>query len=267
MTASNLGALYIPIPGTELTAVVSALRAAFPSLGLQDAGNMVGKILDAYPGASKERGEPYTKGSNAGEWIASRIAQDTGIQANISTKGDGGAADSGPATGADGGEAYRDPFDPDFWTKQVELKNAEKGGLSAEDMPGNGQDAGVKNDDGKTEMAMNGQAPDEGEAPQKAAELKSDEKSAEELKAEIQKEIGGAAGKLAEGLLVTPTEGGLLVTISEQSDAPMFGLGSAVPEGTMVAAMEKIGKLLSERSKGAVAIRGHTDGRPFKSGN
>lgn len=81
MTASNLGALYIPIPGTELTAVVSALRAAFPSLGLQDAGNMVGKILDAYPGASKERGEPYTKGSNAGEWIASRIAQDTGIAA------------------------------------------------------------------------------------------------------------------------------------------------------------------------------------------
>jgi chemotaxis protein MotB len=199
--------------------------------------------------------------------VLSEIAQDTGLQANISTKGDGGAADSGPATGADGGEAYRDPFDPDFWTKQVELKNAEKGGLSAEDMPGNGQDAGVKNDDGTTEMAMNGQAPDEGEALQKAAELKSDEKSAEELKAEIQKEIGGAAGKLAEGLLVTPTEGGLLVTISEQSDAPMFGLGSAVPEGTMVAAMEKIGKLLSERSKGAVAIRGHTDGRPFKSGN
>lgn len=81
MTASNLGALYVPIPGTELTAVVSALRAAFPALGLQDAGNMVGKILDAYPGASKERGEPYTKGSNAGEWIASRIAQDTGIAA------------------------------------------------------------------------------------------------------------------------------------------------------------------------------------------
>lgn len=81
MNVSNLGALYIPIPGTELTAVVSALRAAFPALGLQDAGNMVGKILDAYPGASKERGEPYTKGSNAGEWIASKIAQDTGIAA------------------------------------------------------------------------------------------------------------------------------------------------------------------------------------------
>ena len=27
---------------------------------------------------------------------------------------------SGPATGASGGESYRDPFAPDFWTKQVE---------------------------------------------------------------------------------------------------------------------------------------------------
>ena len=79
MTVSNLGALYVPIPGTELTAIVNGLRSGFPSLGLQDAGNLVGKILDAYPGASKARGEPYTKGSNAGEWIASKIAQDTGV--------------------------------------------------------------------------------------------------------------------------------------------------------------------------------------------
>ena len=210
--------------------------------------------------------------------VLSEIAQDTGLQANISTKGDGGASDSGPATGADGGEAYRDPFDPDFWTKQVELQDADKGGLSAEDMPGNGQDSGVQNapdagKDGKTELAMNGKAPEDGQAEQKeqasqqAAALKSDEKSAAELKAEIQKEIGGAAGKLAEGLLVTPTEGGLLVTISEQADTPMFGLSSAVPEKTMVVAMEKIGKLLAERSKGAIAIRGHTDGRPFKRGS
>ena len=39
---------------------------------------------------------------------------------NISRKGDGGAQTSGPATGASGGESYRDPFAPDFWTKQVE---------------------------------------------------------------------------------------------------------------------------------------------------
>ena len=49
-----------------------------------------------------------------------RSPSDTGVRQNISAKGDGGAQISGPATGASGGESYRDPFAPDFWTKQVE---------------------------------------------------------------------------------------------------------------------------------------------------
>jgi chemotaxis protein MotB len=209
--------------------------------------------------------------------VMSEIVNEVGRNANISAKGDGGASTSGPATGADGGEAYRDPFDPDFWTKQVELQNAEKGGDSLEAKAGDGPADASKEKaaaDGKqTEVAMKAPsdqtpldkpAPDEA-ANDKASPVKPDEKAAESLKAEIEKEIGGSAGKLAEGLLVTPTEGGLLVTISEQADTPMFGLGSAVPEKDMVIAMEKIGKLLAARS-GAIAIRGHTDGRPFKKG-
>src|SRR5690606_34284165 len=38
---------------------------------------------------------------------------------NVSEKGDGGAQTSGPATGAQGGESYRDPFAPDFWSQEV----------------------------------------------------------------------------------------------------------------------------------------------------
>lgn len=192
--------------------------------------------------------------------VLSEIANEVGRQANISAKGEGGASTSGPATGAEGGEAYRDPFDPDFWTKQVELQNAEKGGESLEAKAGNGPSDDTKDAAGKEK------SPEELKAEaDKAAAQKPDEKAAETLKAEIQKEIGGAAGKLSEGLLVTPTEGGLLVTISEQGEAPMFGVGSAVPQKDMVIAMEKIGKLLAVR-KGSVAIRGHTDGRPFKNG-
>ena len=52
--------------------------------------------------------------------VLAEIAADTGVDQNISPKGDGGAQTSGPATGASGGESYRDPFAPDFWTKQVE---------------------------------------------------------------------------------------------------------------------------------------------------
>ncbi|ASY67744.1 MotB family protein [Sinorhizobium fredii] len=190
--------------------------------------------------------------------VLSEIAKEVGQQANISAKGEGGAAQSGPATGADGGEAYRDPFDPDFWTKQVEVKDA--GNAAESDVAA--ADAGKDPATGealKTAEVLKGEGPLEQEAEAEQ------QKEAEALKAEIEKAVGGEAGRLLEGLVVTPSEGGLLVTISEQTDAPMFAVGSAVPAKDLVLAMEKIGTLLAER-QGAVAIRGHTDGRPFKDG-
>lgn len=52
--------------------------------------------------------------------VLAEIAADTGQLQNISAKGDGGVQDSGPGTGASGGESYRDPFAPDFWSTQIE---------------------------------------------------------------------------------------------------------------------------------------------------
>ncbi len=193
--------------------------------------------------------------------VLSEIAREVGHEANISVKGDGGAAQSGPSTGAAGGEAYRDPFDPDFWTKQVEVKDA--GNTAESDV------ASAANSAREAASAPN--VPDKAEgakaadAPENQAPAENPQKEAEALKAEIEKELGGEAGRLLEGLAVTPAEGGLLVTISEQTDAPMFAVGSAVPQKELVLAMEKIGRLLAERP-GAVAVRGHTDGRPFKDG-
>ena len=193
--------------------------------------------------------------------VLSEIAREVGHEANISVKGDGGAAQSGPSTGAAGGEAYRDPFDPDFWTKQVEVKDA--GNTAESDMASAAHST--------REAASGPKAPDSAEgakaadAPENQAPAENPQKEAEALKAEIEKELGGDAARLLESLAVTPAEGGLLVTISEQTDAPMFAVGSAVPQKELVLAMEKIGRLLAERP-GAVAVRGHTDGRPFKDG-
>ncbi|MFB2549656.1 MotB family protein [Ensifer soli] len=202
--------------------------------------------------------------------VLSEIANEVGQQANVSVKGDGGAAQSGPATGADGGEAYRDPFDPDFWTKQVEVRSASSG--TADATGGQPAPPGTEPGDAAVEMAAgrtadgtgkDATAPDAANGAESAAAA---EKEAKDLQAEIRKDIGATAGRLAEGLVVTPAEGGILVTLSEQSDAPMFGLGSAVPERSMVMAMEQIGKVLASRG-GAIAIRGHTDARPFKDGS
>lgn len=194
--------------------------------------------------------------------VLSEIAQEVGQQANVSAKGEGGAANSGPSTGASGGEAYRDPFDPDFWTQQVDISQATSAGSEGKTV----QEALAKEEAEKAEAAKAEAEAAKVEAEQVAAdEAKSKEdKDAAELAKQINKEIG-TLGKLAEGLTVTPAEGGLLVSLTDQLDTPMFNIGSAVPQRDMVLAMEKIGKILASRP-GAIAIRGHTDARPFAGG-
>jgi chemotaxis protein MotB len=213
--------------------------------------------------------------------VLAEIAQEVGQQANVSAKGEGGAADSGPATGADGGEAYRDPFDPDFWTKQVqatsaedrrevervqaadvELEADEQAAAIAAPQPRDDTSLPVAPTDAAKAGKTDENLPDATSAdPSK--DLEEAEDVAEELRRQIASKIQGVAGKLAEGLVVTPAEGGLLVTISDQATDPMFNVGSAVPRREMVLAMERIGQVLKDR-KGSVLIRGHTDGRQFK---
>lgn len=185
--------------------------------------------------------------------VLAEIALETGTQTNVSAKGDGGAAQSGPATGASGGEAYRDPFDPDFWSQQLEQQR-----VSLEE----GQSM-VKAEAYPEALAPADAGP---EADLTEAEAAAKRAEADLLKDEIAQALGGAVGKLAEGLTVTSAEGGLLVSITDQLDFGMFNVGSAVPARDLVVAMEKIGKILAERP-GAIAIRGHTDARPFSSGD
>jgi chemotaxis protein MotB len=222
--------------------------------------------------------------------VLAEIAQEVGQQANVSAKGEGGASDSGPATGADGGEAYRDPFDPDFWTKQVQVTTAEPAAKAVEvaaldpkDTPVDPAAKLIKVADSalpetpqkpstdpvptpeQVAMAVPQPKPSEAQRAESKAASAAEMKAAADLRADIEKQIGDAAGKLAEGLVVTPSEGGMLVSISDQSNAPMFTVGSAVPGREMVLVMEKIGQLLAKRD-GSIVIRGHTDGRQFKGG-
>ncbi|MEJ1173099.1 MotB family protein [Agrobacterium sp. CMT1] len=228
--------------------------------------------------------------------VLAEIAQQVGQQANVSAKGEGGAADSGPATGASGGEAYRDPFDPDFWTQQVKITRADQqqkpveqqaaenkqenaadsaqavavtSSQAPEDKAQDAMDVAAvvpqQRPDAAEQAALVRPRPDQQQEAKDVQQKASDAEweKADTLREEIEKQISGITGRLSEGLVVTPAEGGLLLTISDQTETPMFNIGSAVPRREMVLAMEKIGKLLQERG-GSVVIRGHTDGRQFK---
>lgn len=211
--------------------------------------------------------------------VLSEIAQEVGQQANVSVRGEGGAAESGPSTGASGGDAYRDPFDPDFWSKQVQAAARGRSTAKVEDttLPVS-EEAGVSKEatdasettrdlaKGRVVEATRAQV----QSPETAAADDARHKAAEERQAdaadrlseEIRQQIAGVSGKLADGVVVAPAEGGLLVSLSDQQNEAMFDVGSAVPKKDMVMAMEKIGAILKER-KGAIVIRGHTDARPF----
>lgn len=219
--------------------------------------------------------------------VLAEIAKETGTKSNISETGDGGAANSGPASGANGGEAYRDPFDPDFWSKQTKVeqdiiaesqaslqeqleaeKKAQEDVAAAAKLATTGAEADSKSEI-EAEQAKQtelGLAMGAAEGDKAGNEGEKAKKRARELESEIGKALDGAAiGKLAEGLSVEPAEGGLLVSLTDQFEFEMFRIGSAVPERALVLAMAKIGEVLSKKN-GSVSIRGHTDARPFSNG-
>jgi chemotaxis protein MotB len=63
---------------------------------------------------------------------------------------------------------------------------------------------------------------------------------------------------------VQVTAEGILISLTDDARYSMFAIGSAEPQPETVQIMEKIGRILKGGS-GSIVIRGHTDGRPYKS--
>ena len=222
--------------------------------------------------------------------VLAEIAAETGMLQNMSDKGDGGAQLAGPATGASGGESFRDPFAPDFWSQQIvpgvdapptdEEQVLTEAGDEKKPQEVNRADMAAKAEAGRAETKPDQRTalplPEVEKAEEKAAAKpekpvdpsKPSEKVEREA-AEIRREIARALGKddkLAGGLSVEATKDGVLISVTDQLDFGMFEIGSAVPRRDLVLAMEKIGRVLAGR-EGFIHINGHTDGRPFAGNN
>ncbi len=228
--------------------------------------------------------------------VLAEIAGDTGTQQNISAKGDGGAADSGPATGASGGDAYRDPFAPDFWSQEMAAPPPAEAAVTKADRTEEAETAGGQQataqpeQPAETSMAELQQAfaappeekPSEAVAetakPVEPAEPKPAEASSpaedaqpdaavEQTATRISQELREAfknGDKMYGGISVVPTDKGVMISVTDQLNVGMFEIGSAVPRRELVLAMEKISKVLMDE-KGNIVINGHTDSRPFAS--
>jgi chemotaxis protein MotB len=88
---------------------------------------------------------------------------------------------------------------------------------------------------------------------------------ASELKANILRALGDETRAAAiPHIEVEETADGILVSLTDDAKFSMFPVGSAKPNPETVQVMEKVGQVLSSGS-GSIVIRGHTDGRPYKS--
>ncbi|MCB8823547.1 MotB family protein [Microvirga rosea] len=185
--------------------------------------------------------------------------------------------------GTNGGEAYRDPFDPMYWQVVPGAKPKTKtpgapgtmapvpregtiDALAPSSKAGTDPASGERDDkkSGSQTTNADAQLSGPGRAQQDTAKATATDGDAD-LKSEIAKALQPEKlSSPAPHVEVKRTGEGLLISVTDDLNFSMFAVGSAEPQPKVVRAMEKIAKIISERP-GKIIIRGHTDGRPFRS--
>lgn len=197
---------------------------------------------------------------------------------SVSTKSEKfqGSPDGSGLPGLNGGDAYRDPFDPASW--QLSPNTVESGGqpeavppaefqtavLPPENSAASGQtEQDIAPGEDVAEAASNEQVTQgEPAKPAEVADAASEQATA--IRSEIEEELAKSGQALPPNIEVTAGEGSVTVSLADDVATGMFEIGSAKPTAEAVAMMEKIAAVLARR-EGDVVIRGHTDARPFRS--
>ena len=230
--------------------------------------------------------------------LAEIAAKDNSAGAGPST----GGADVGGGSGSEAVQEFRDPFDPFFAesgdqsagieTVSAPASEALRPTLAspAEEKPDNQANEELQPSeelqattlplstaDGDPSSAISGgslpMSPVEQgavhativESPVPPPEEKSDPAELEKLVAELSEAVDeGNGSQHAPGVAVEQTGEGVMISLTDDADFGMFDIGSAEPQPQLVRIMEKVAAILKEQS-GAITIRGHTDGRPFRT--
>lgn len=91
----------------------------------------------------------------------------------------------------------------------------------------------------------------------------SEKEEAKELEQAI-RQMTAEAKTAIPNIEVTATSEGVMVSLTDDAKFGMFAVGSAKPRPELVAVMERLAGMLKDRP-GEIVIRGHTDGRAYKS--
>jgi chemotaxis protein MotB len=193
--------------------------------------------------------------------------------------------------GMNGGEAMRDPFDPNFWRQTPQTDKPERQQAFAGDAapaPAAASEPAPKPQPPAEATIAAPASPAVTEQPPVVAATvpatapamsprpglvatagatamssRADEAMASAIASAIAK--GGPQRADQPQVDVKKTDEGVLISLTDNANFGMFGIGSAEPHPQTVAAMQRVAAVLKER-EGAIVIRGHTDARPFRDG-
>ena len=202
--------------------------------------------------------------------------------------------------GAQGGEAYRDPFDPLYWqfapNRGISTANRSEPMLPVRQSNDLARaDADLSFERPSADVATQTGSSPEGRSVSSVAapiaggldaatgsgqlakigvrdgssmpgerETQPPATTTEEIRLALEDTAGTALAATAARVDVSRTEAGVLVSLTDDQNFGMFALGSSEPRPELVALLERIGKVLASKS-GQIVIKGHTDSIPFRS--
>ncbi|HEU0063122.1 MAG TPA: MotB family protein [Hyphomicrobiaceae bacterium] len=166
-----------------------------------------------------------------------------------------------------GGIAYRNPFEPAPPHADAAAKPSERRGAPSEPQPAS--DAGQAGEAKAAPAAAAAKAAEVGAQPDAVVRAEQEAAAARAaaagLDGQLRRAIVQSAVGIAPRLNVSATEEGLLISLTDDYDFGMFAVASAEPRPAMVVVMERIAKVLARQSEPLI-VRGHTDGRPYRTG-
>jgi chemotaxis protein MotB len=183
--------------------------------------------------------------------------------------------------GLDPGETYRDPFATIARQQEMPTKidlgqeqsnpreDAALLAVPATPSPPLGTASAGSPQQTPDKLKANG-AKNQQQTLEKPAEAAAKSQSnAEAEAAKLRAEISDALNKEAASnglpkLDVQSTTEGILISLTDENNFSMFGIGSAEPQKRTVQVLEKIAQLL-QRRPGTIVLRGYTDARPYKT--
>lgn len=175
------------------------------------------------------------------------------------------------------GEALRDPFDPEFRflvarANASESRRQEKPQPAASRRPAPpdvGDDTATAAEALSSDPASSDTAEPSPPRSQESSEpAPRDEPAPQPAEKDVAEEILSVLREASLARIpnveVVQTSDGILISLTDEFDFGMFAIASAEPRPELVVIMEKIAEVLKSYP-GRLVVRGHTDGRPFRT--